>query len=1100
MFVRLSSSVSRLSSGLRINSAADDAAGLAIREMMRADIATMNQGIRNTADAISMIQTADGALGVIDEKLTRMKELAEQAATCTYTTAQRDIINSEYQAMAAEIDRIANATNFNGIKLLDGSVTNQHGGQGLKIHFGVSNKASEDYYFVNIGDARATSSTGLRVGGDAKNDVWGQGAAAAGPMAGPGCCTAGYDSLDGRAGFVSGETFSYGYNWDWMEDDDADLLSGKYLAGRYAVGSSESLQALINKVNAGSQSRVGVKLDGDALAKEIRSGGTLAVCVGEEAYVFGSAGAAGGTYFVPASAGSPGFKAQGVYKDASIAFNAANGFALNATQINALQNAGVDVAALGLTSGVNISAVASATTAGAASAALVSEIRSQLASLGMFNYQGLTVTASAAPGPNFNVSQNQILAGASGAFDMNNAQGKILPNQAVTINTGIYLDQAGNFTKDSAIANALGMSEMVYRIENPNACSNTWTNSIQLDYSQHLAAGNFLFTAAAHQNLANAGVNVGHLNAAGVHLNVSAGSNIDAAGASAAAFAAAQAQFNAYFSGRTSSITISTIGNGNLANKITAAAMTQAAGAAGPGSAIGTNTAFSMNVTDLWMDENGNYTDSSAVAKALGMGQVGISVSTTPGVVKADLLIGGKNFGAMTFSAQPGDAFTKLASDLSGALQAKFTSLQAAGGKTGGGHLTMASAPAPAPTLTATAIPTANRTKHENSPLQVWHNGQKLTGVAGGSFNNFATNQTLADLTTAVNASIGQIVQSRQGASAGRGLLKASAPPALSNGPSSTADLSANSYSNAATMINVTPAKTVSTTGIVDKSKKTTVVASMNASATNASGISNFGAQALASAINNNKDSQFWAMIQSESSNGEKADMVYIFTKEGGNFNSILACEVAGNDDNSRAALGSVAFENTATSEFHKDGTTLSLGGERWATMKPNQTKANLGNEVWNVTINGRDVGKERDIWIANAGEIKTPALNAGIINGMDRNNFLEVQNAADGDWAGAEVRTQSSAQEALDAISESINKKDKIRADLGSLQNRLENTMVNLTIQAENLQASESRISDVDVATEMTEFTRNNVLTQAATSMLAQANSLSQLALSLIG
>ncbi|MDR0547828.1 MAG: flagellin, partial [Deltaproteobacteria bacterium] len=67
-------------------------------------------------------------------------------------------------------------------------------------------------------------------------------------------------------------------------------------------------------------------------------------------------------------------------------------------------------------------------------------------------------------------------------------------------------------------------------------------------------------------------------------------------------------------------------------------------------------------------------------------------------------------------------------------------------------------------------------------------------------------------------------------------------------------------------------------------------------------------------------------------------------------------------------------------------------------------------------------------------------------------------------------------------------------------LQNRLENTMTNLTVQAENLQASESRISDVDVATEMTEFTRNNVLSQAATSMLAQANSLSQLALSLIG
>ena len=77
----LATSVQRLSTGLRVNSAADDAAGLAIRELMRADVAALNQGVRNANDAISMIQTADGALGVIDEKLIRMKELAEQAAT-----------------------------------------------------------------------------------------------------------------------------------------------------------------------------------------------------------------------------------------------------------------------------------------------------------------------------------------------------------------------------------------------------------------------------------------------------------------------------------------------------------------------------------------------------------------------------------------------------------------------------------------------------------------------------------------------------------------------------------------------------------------------------------------------------------------------------------------------------------------------------------------------------------------------------------------------------------------------------------------------------------------------------------------------------------
>lgn len=193
VYGHLSTSVQRLSTGLRINSAADDAAGLAIREGMRADIAALNQGIRNAQDGISLIQTAEGALSVIDEKLIRMKELAEQAATGTYTNEQRLIIHSEFAAMAAEIDRIATATDFNGVKLLNGNVsvagtsgqwttnktwsptegtwTNSSGWQevqgtadangnikgGIKIHFGTGNKRAEDYYFIRIGDARTES-------------------------------------------------------------------------------------------------------------------------------------------------------------------------------------------------------------------------------------------------------------------------------------------------------------------------------------------------------------------------------------------------------------------------------------------------------------------------------------------------------------------------------------------------------------------------------------------------------------------------------------------------------------------------------------------------------------------------------------------------------------------------------------------------------------------------------------------------------------------------------------------------------------------------------------------------------------------------------
>lgn len=96
-------------------------------------------------------------------------------------------------------------------------------------------------------------------------------------------------------------------------------------------------------------------------------------------------------------------------------------------------------------------------------------------------------------------------------------------------------------------------------------------------------------------------------------------------------------------------------------------------------------------------------------------------------------------------------------------------------------------------------------------------------------------------------------------------------------------------------------------------------------------------------------------------------------------------------------------------------------------------------------------------------------------------------------------IRTQAEAQQALKRIDDAIVKKDNVRAHLGAMQNRLENTVTNLSIQAENLQSAESRISDTDVATEMTIFMRNRILTQSAVAMLGQANSLPRMLASLI-
>ena len=121
----LATTLQRLSSGLRINSARDDAAGLAITERMSAQIRGLNQAVRNANDGISMSQTAEGALGEIGNNLQRIRELAVQSRNASNSASDRTALNNEVQQLKAEIDRVASTTTFNGIKLLDGTFTDQ---------------------------------------------------------------------------------------------------------------------------------------------------------------------------------------------------------------------------------------------------------------------------------------------------------------------------------------------------------------------------------------------------------------------------------------------------------------------------------------------------------------------------------------------------------------------------------------------------------------------------------------------------------------------------------------------------------------------------------------------------------------------------------------------------------------------------------------------------------------------------------------------------------------------------------------------------------------------------------------------------------------
>jgi flagellin len=146
----LASNFRRLSTGLRIAGAADDAAGLAISERLRSQTRSLEQAKRNANDGISMVQTAEGALGEVNNTLVRLRELAVQASNGTVSDADRDTLQEEFGNLVSEIDRISQSTDFNGIKLLDGSQAS------VSFQVGAGTTAGVDTIDVALSSARAT--------------------------------------------------------------------------------------------------------------------------------------------------------------------------------------------------------------------------------------------------------------------------------------------------------------------------------------------------------------------------------------------------------------------------------------------------------------------------------------------------------------------------------------------------------------------------------------------------------------------------------------------------------------------------------------------------------------------------------------------------------------------------------------------------------------------------------------------------------------------------------------------------------------------------------------------------------------------------------
>ena len=161
---RLAQSVERISSGIRINRGSDDAAGLAISEGLRSDIRTLRQAVRNANDGVSLINVTEGALNEQSGILIRLRELASQAATGTVGSTERQTIQLEFTALRNEIDRIAQTTEFNGQKLVEGSLASSvASGDHILIQVGLDSTSFSRINMNEEVDLGAITSTGLSI-------------------------------------------------------------------------------------------------------------------------------------------------------------------------------------------------------------------------------------------------------------------------------------------------------------------------------------------------------------------------------------------------------------------------------------------------------------------------------------------------------------------------------------------------------------------------------------------------------------------------------------------------------------------------------------------------------------------------------------------------------------------------------------------------------------------------------------------------------------------------------------------------------------------------------------------------------------------------
>jgi flagellin len=971
----MQTAIERLSSGLRINSAKDDAAGLAIANQMTAQIRGLNQAMRNAGDGISLAQTAEGALQESTNILQRVRELAIQSANATNSAANRKSLQGEVNQLVSELNRIAGTTSFNGTTLLDGSFTSKSFQVGANANQTISvNVAGADGQTLGINAVATDSTTGL-----------------------------------GAATATGLGTASASANGDGMNTGTA----GTSFANALATAIDASQVVTVTDA-AGATQTVDFASLSNANAPDI------ATALNNLTGVTATSGANSATMDLT--------NMTGIQDGDTVSFNIARDG--GSTAISFTRDSATNAT-------LEADIAAAITAAGGAGGDLTVATGTN------------SLTLSSASGVNIGIEN----------FDVVDLSTATLSNfSADTVASGIDLDLSGitiangeTIDIDVTVGGTSGTVSLTYNAAGGSLASQL-AAEIDADLGLTVAsdAGNVVtITSAANETVTVDGLVLGGTASGTVAVSADTGSTLTGAA-------------------------------GNLTD-----------GGAETYTSEGDNTqSFTLNGTTVNVDLAGlDATDATVVAAAVA----GAITTAAPANVTAVVNPGDNTQVLLTSAAESASNFAFAAGTVNGAGGTSSFDV-AVPGSTASGNGTFLLDNADTESFTAVV---------ETSSFDF--SGATVT-ESGGTGGDSAVKTGGISITLDEGYSVTSDAAGNQGGIFGI----ATAGTAQTLTTSGVTDVSAGNNVAAQTLSVVGEA--ASDIAIVENASAKNIAAAVNAEsgttgvtalATTTATLSELSADGNVSfsLYGANSDGVLIAATVTTSDLGslvsainDKTGNTGITAELSSSGSSITLTSASGDDIRLENFEHSAAVTDTAGGNTEVEQTLTVTGSVGFAVNLADGGTTAEGSQLDSTAVGGevtfQSTGTTFNVQsnIAAAGG----GLFSGAANEAKASNLSSV--------AQIDISTIAGAQDAISVLDGALAQVDSIRADLGAIQNRFQSTISNLGATAENLSGARSRIQDADFAAETAELTRTQILQQAGVAMVAQANSLPQTVLSLLG